>query len=68
MLNLDGSSLDVVLYEMVFDVDEFSAFGGATKIVALLSAKRRGRFCFGRLSVSEEAPEQIRLLGCRCSC
>ena len=70
MLDLDGSSSDVVLCEMVFGVDEFSAFGGSRVLCnedcCFLSTKRRGRFRFGRFCVAEEAAEPMRLLGCRC--
>lgn len=72
-MDFDGSSLDVVLCEVVFDMnDEFLALGGSRVLCnedcCFVVDEESGRFRFARLSVSVEAAEPMFLLGCRCNC
>ena len=63
VLNLDRSSLYVVLYEVVFDVNEFSAFGGSRVLgdedCGLVVYEKGGWLGFRRVGIDEGAAEPV---------
>ena len=69
VLNLDRSSLYVVLYEVVFDVNEFSGFGWSRVLgdedCGLVVYEKGGWLSFRRVGIDEETVEPVCLLCCR---
>ena len=66
MLDVDGSSLDEIVDEVVFDVNEFSAFGGrrvlGDKDGSLAIYEERFRLGFRHAGFAEEPSEPVDLL------
>ena len=60
-----GSSLDVIVDEVVFDVNEFSAFGGrrvsGEKDGSLIVYEERSRLGFRRVCFAEEPSKPVDL-------
>ena len=66
MFDVDGSSLDVIVDEVVFDVNEFSAFGGrrvlGDKDGSPAVDEERCRLGFKRAGFAKEPSEPMDLL------